>query len=144
MAPRTRSCSRRRSRWISWIARRITISTRTSDHTLVEFCATIPSSLKLRSVTKKYLLKQVARDLVPEGVLNHRKQGFASPMAAWLRGDLREYLCDTLSPRRLAVHGLFDEEGVRTLIDAHMSRRESHDRQLFALVMFQNWYERFM
>ncbi|PYR76545.1 MAG: asparagine synthase (glutamine-hydrolyzing) [Acidobacteria bacterium] len=114
------------------------------DHTLVEFCATIPSSLKLRSVTKKYLLKQVARDLVPEGVLNHRKQGFASPMAAWLRGDLREYVCDTLSPRRLAAHGLFDEEGVRTLIDAHMSRRESHDRQLFALVMFQNWYERFM
>ena len=50
----------------------------------------------------------------------------------------------TLSPKRLARHGLFDAGRCSSLIDAHMSRRESHDRQLFALMMFQKWHERFM
>jgi asparagine synthase (glutamine-hydrolysing) len=114
------------------------------DHPLVEFCATIPSSLKIRAMAKKYLLKKIARPLMPAEIVDHRKQGFASPMAAWLRGDLKQYVHETLSPARLARHGLFDPAAVQSLIAAHDSRRESHERQLFALVMFQKWHERFM
>jgi asparagine synthase (glutamine-hydrolysing) len=114
------------------------------DHPLVEFCSTIPSSLKIRGIVKKYLLKKIARPLVPAAIVDHRKQGFASPMASWLRGDLKNYMRDTLSPARLARHGLFDETAVESLMAAHDSRRESHERQLFALVMFQKWHERFM
>lgn len=114
------------------------------DHPLVEFCATIPSSLKIRATTKKYLLKKTARPYLPPEILAHRKQGFASPMAAWLRTDLRSYVRDTLSPKRLARHDLFDPSVVQSLLDAHDARRESCERQLFALVMFQKWHERFM
>jgi len=114
------------------------------DHPLVEFCATIPSSLKIQTLTKKYLLKEVARTLLPKAVIDHRKQGFGSPMSAWLRGDLKHYACDTLSAKRLRTHGLFNEQAVKSLMDAHMSHRESNNRQLFALIMFQKWYERFM
>jgi asparagine synthase (glutamine-hydrolysing) len=114
------------------------------DHPLVEFCASIPSALKIRSTTKKYLLKRVARKFMPAEIIDHRKQGFASPMAAWLRTDLKDYVRSTLSAKRLARHGLFDAGAVGSLIDAHQSRRESHDKQLFALMMFQKWHERFM
>jgi asparagine synthase (glutamine-hydrolysing) len=114
------------------------------DHPLAEFCATIPSSLKVRAMTKKYLLRRVARRFVPQEVIDHRKQGFASPMAAWLRSDLKGYVRSVLAPERLARHGLFDAEAVSGMIDAHMSRREMYDRQLFALIMFQKWHERFM
>jgi asparagine synthase (glutamine-hydrolysing) len=65
-------------------------------------------------------------------------------MAAWLRTDLKDYVRSTLSPERLERHGLFDAEAVRSLIDEHQSRRESHERQIFALMMFQKWHERFM
>ena len=114
------------------------------DHELVEFCASIPSTLKIRALTKKYLLKRAAAPLLPPEILNHRKQGFASPMSAWMRSDLQHYVRETLSPSRLKRHGFFDDNAVRELIDAHMTRRESHDRQLFALIMFQKWHERFM
>jgi asparagine synthase (glutamine-hydrolysing) len=114
------------------------------DHPLVEFCAALPSSLKIRTLTKKYLLKRAARPYVPAEILNHRKQGFASPMSTWMRTDLQQYVRDTLSRKRLEAHGFFDADAVRSLIDEHMSRRESHDRQLFTLVMFQKWHERFM
>ncbi len=114
------------------------------DHPLVEFCASLPPSLKIRGITKKYLLRKIAAPLVPSAVLSHRKLGFASPMASWLRGDLRGYVNEVLAPDRLRVHGLFAPSAVRALLDAHMSRRETCDRQLFALLMFQKWYERFM
>jgi asparagine synthase (glutamine-hydrolysing) len=114
------------------------------DHPLVEFCAAIPSRFKIRGLTKKYLLKKAARAYLPDEVLDHRKQGFASPMSAWLRGALKTYVVDALSPRRLARHGLFDAGLVGTLLDEHMSRRESRDRQLFTLLMFQKWHERYM
>jgi asparagine synthase (glutamine-hydrolysing) len=114
------------------------------DHALVEFCAAIPSRLKIRAFTKKYLLKRAAAPLLPPDILNHRKQGFASPMSAWMRTDLEPYVRETLSPARLARHGFFDHDAVGDLIDAHMTRREANDRQLFALIMFQKWHERFM
>jgi asparagine synthase (glutamine-hydrolysing) len=114
------------------------------DHPLVEFCATIPSSLKIRATTKKYLLRRVARRFLPDEVIDHRKQGFASPMTSWLRTDLTDYVRSTLAPGRLARHGLFNAGAVHELIDAHMTRRETYDRQIFALMMFQKWHERFM
>ena len=114
------------------------------DHPLVEFCATIPSSLKIRATTKKYLLRRVARRFLPDEIIDHRKQGFASPMTSWLRTDLKDYVRSTLAPERLARHELFDATAVAGLIDAHMTRRETYDRQLFALMMFQKWHERFM
>jgi asparagine synthase (glutamine-hydrolysing) len=114
------------------------------DHPLVEFCASLPPSMKIRTLTKKYLLKRAAKPYLPPQVLNHRKQGFASPMSAWMRSDLQHYVRETLSPKRLERHGFFDPGAVGSLIDAHMSRRESHDKQLFTLMMFQKWHERFM
>ena len=65
-------------------------------------------------------------------------------MSAWMRSDLQHYVRETLAPARLRRHGFFDERAVAGLIDAHMTRRESHDRQLFTLMMFQKWHERFM
>ena len=50
----------------------------------------------------------------------------------------------TSSHCRLARHGLFDATAVGALIDLHERRVETYDRQLFALLMFQKWHERFM
>jgi asparagine synthase (glutamine-hydrolysing) len=112
------------------------------DHKVVEFCAAIPASLKIKGMTKKYLLKKVAKPFLPDSILTHRKQGFACPMAAWLRTDLKAYVEEALSESRLSRHGLFNSETVQGLIRDHMERRELNDRRLFTLLMFQKWYEK--
>lgn len=114
------------------------------DHPVVEYCATIPDRLKIRFLSKKYVLKQVAKDFLPPPILSRRKQGFGSPMGAWLRNDLKGYVASALSRKRLARHGLFRFEAVQDLIQAHLSRKGSYDRQIFAILMFQKWYERRM
>jgi asparagine synthase (glutamine-hydrolysing) len=114
------------------------------DHPLVEFCATLPSRHKIRGVTKKYMLQRAAGPFLPSEILTHRKQGFASPMAAWLRGPLKGYIASSLSKEKLAAHGLFRPAAVESLLDEHMTRTESREKQLFTLLMFQKWHERYM
>jgi asparagine synthase (glutamine-hydrolysing) len=114
------------------------------DHPLVEFCATLPSRHKIRGFTKKYLLQRAAGPFLPREILSHRKQGFGSPMAAWLRGPLKGYIAGSLSKEKLATHGLFRPAVVESLLSEHMTRTESRERQLFTLLMFQKWYERHM
>jgi asparagine synthase (glutamine-hydrolysing) len=109
------------------------------DHELVEYCARIPSRMKIRSWTKKYLLKQVARPYLPPSVFSHRKQGFASPMAAWLNTDLKGLVENHLSPRRLERDGFFSPTAVTSLVEDHRSRRSLHDKSIFSLLVFQRW-----
>jgi asparagine synthase (glutamine-hydrolysing) len=114
------------------------------DHKLVEFCATIPSDVKMKWLRKKVLLKRAVKDLLPEEVLSHRKQGFVGPMTQWLKHDLKQYVLDTLSHGNLEKHGLFNTQTVRTLLDEHFGRKEIHDSLIWSMVIFQAWFERYM
>ena len=112
------------------------------DHPLVEFCQTVPTNLKIRRTSKKYLLKKLAARWVPGQVLDHRKQGFESPMAALVaRADLKNYISAALSPERLAVHGFFRPGIVQDILRRHLGGRETLSKQLFTLLMFQKWYQ---
>jgi asparagine synthase (glutamine-hydrolysing) len=114
------------------------------DHELVEYCATIPAELKMKWFRKKYLLKRGVRSLLPREVLEHRKQGFVGPLARWLRTDLRAFTRETLSSRRLECHGLFEPRVVERLLDDHETGRELNDTTIWALLIFQTWFEEYM
>lgn len=53
------------------------------DIELVDFVRRLPSDVKLRGTTTKWILKQMAEPLLPQGITNRRKQGFAMPTGAW-------------------------------------------------------------
>lgn len=114
------------------------------DHTLMEFCASIPNRLKIRKLEKKYLLKKIAGRYVPPDVLSHPKQGFGSPMTSWLREGLKSFVLENLSEERLRIHNLFNIASVQRILQEHMGRRQNHYKKIFALLMFQRWYEKYM
>jgi len=60
------------------------------DNDLVEFARRLPNRYKLRGRRTKYLLKRALRGVIPDGILDRRKQGFAVPTGAWLRDWPRE------------------------------------------------------
>ncbi|MGH7620109.1 MAG: asparagine synthase-related protein, partial [Gemmatimonadaceae bacterium] len=68
------------------------------------------------------------------------KRGFVGPTAAWLRNELREMLCDELSPARVRQIGFFDAGAVQTLLDEHFGRRHNRAGILWELLCFQTWY----
>lgn len=112
------------------------------DHPLVELSARLPSRFKLNWRRKKILLKQIAARHLPAEILGHRKQGFESPMAAWLRTDLVGYMQDVLSRDRLDKAGLFDCGYVSSKLEEHLAGRQKNNKLLFSLIMFHEWYDR--
>jgi asparagine synthase (glutamine-hydrolysing) len=114
------------------------------DHKLVEFCATIPNSLKVKHLKKKHLLKKAVSNLLPQEVINHRKQGFDSPMTKWLQTDLKPFVLDVLSNKNLSKHGLFNQEAVNTILSEHFSRVEIHDKLIWSILIFQKWYDQYI
>src|SRR3970282_608354 len=54
------------------------------DHRLLEFAAPVPTSLKLRHGTSKYLLRRALQNRVPRSILERGQQGFAPPTGEWL------------------------------------------------------------
>ena len=114
------------------------------DHELIDFAARIPFEYKLRDGTGKYLLKQVARQLLPAEVMQKRKQGFAIPVARWLRHDLRELMLDTLTDRSFRERGIFNEQGVKHCVDAHLAGTHDYSEQLWLLLTYEMWARRFL
>jgi asparagine synthase (glutamine-hydrolysing) len=114
------------------------------DHPLVELSARLPSRFKLDWRSKKILLKRLARRRLPGEVIAHRKQGFESPMGAWMRGELRGYTTDVLSGPRLSETGLFNTSYVSAKLSEHVAGRSKNNKLLFSLIMFQHWFERYM
>jgi asparagine synthase (glutamine-hydrolysing) len=55
------------------------------DNDVVDFCRRLPSRFKLRNGERKYLLKKVARSLLPSSIIDRKKKGFGIPLAKWLR-----------------------------------------------------------
>jgi asparagine synthase (glutamine-hydrolysing) len=85
------------------------------DKEIVEFAARIPVDLKLKDFEEKYILKRVAKTLIPEGILNREKFGFAAPGSPYLLKRNIEYIDDLLSFERIKRQGYFNPNTVEKL-----------------------------
>jgi asparagine synthase (glutamine-hydrolysing) len=106
------------------------------DHPLVEWIATLPSSLKLRGQEGKYIFKKALEPMLPHDVLYRPKMGFAVPLARWLRGPLREATRNALQQGAIAQTGWFDADAIGTLLDQHERGQLDHSTPLWTLLMF--------
>jgi asparagine synthase (glutamine-hydrolysing) len=112
------------------------------DTRVVRFAWSLPRSLKLRGTTGKWLLRQVLARYVPPALTERPKMGFAMPVGAWLRGPLRDWAEDLLSPASLSAEGPIDPRPVRAAWTAHLAGRRDHAQKLWAVLMFQAWQRR--
>jgi asparagine synthase (glutamine-hydrolysing) len=110
------------------------------DHRLVEFCASLPSTMKLRGRTSKWLLRRLMQDRLPPAVLTRSKMGFGVPVGEWLRTDLRPLLEDTLLSSRAIQRGYFNPLAVRALVHEHLTRRADRTSHIWALLMLELWF----
>lgn len=113
------------------------------DHRLVEWMSQVPSSLKVRRLDLKYLFKEVARDLLPKKIVDRRKAGFHVPIPSWIKHELRPLIAEQLSPATVARQGIFNPDYVGELLDAHRSGSENNSRNIWGLLIFSLWYDRF-
>ncbi|MFD7229324.1 asparagine synthase (glutamine-hydrolyzing) [Streptomyces sp. NPDC059881] len=113
------------------------------DHRLMEWAARLPTTLKVRGSTTKYLLKKALEDWLPPEVLYRPKQGFGVPLGHWLRTELKDLAWDVLTDGTARSRGFFRPESVRTLLEEHEAGA-NHTRRLWALMQFELWHRRFV
>jgi asparagine synthase (glutamine-hydrolysing) len=107
------------------------------DHLLVEWLATLPSSLKLRGREGKFFLKKAMEPSLPRDVLYRPKMGFAVPLSRWFRGPLRQRVRDAVLGHRLASTGWFDRGTLEHLVESHESGARDQSAPLWSLLMFE-------
>jgi asparagine synthase (glutamine-hydrolysing) len=106
------------------------------DHPLVEWLATLPSSLKIRNAEGKFLFKKTMEPQLPHEVLYRTKMGFAVPLARWFRGPLRARVRESLLGDTMLGTGYFDAATLRHMLDAHQSGRRDYSAPLWTALMF--------
>jgi asparagine synthase (glutamine-hydrolysing) len=114
------------------------------DVEVSDLAMALPTKLKVRGLQKKRLLRSAVAPLLPREIIRARKQGFSIPAAAWLRGELEPFAREVLAPETLRRQGVFRPEAVTAVLDAHVQRREDLSRQLWGLLSFTLWHERWV
>ena len=108
------------------------------DRDVTAFALSLPSNLRVRRLTTKWLLKKAAEAWIPRDVIYRRKRGLSVPVASWLNRGLRNEVDRLLGPSHLEAAGL-DAAMITTLLAEHRSGRVNHAKPLWAVVMLQYW-----
>lgn len=111
------------------------------SHVMADFAATVPVDLKLRGRTGKYLVRRAVESWLPPGILDRPKQGFAVPLARWVRGDLGTYAEGVWRDAQADEAGVMRPEAVTALFAEHRSGRANRSQMLYALAMFALWWQ---
>ncbi len=112
------------------------------DLEVVTLASTFPSRWKLKGLAGKHILKRAVAPVVDPEVLRRKKAGFNVPMAAWLRGPLRELVLDTISRNNVALVPYMDYDQVQSLVHGHLSGRAEHSRPIWAILILLLWARR--
>lgn len=126
------------------------------DHRLVELADRVPLKYKIgekgahigeigTGYKGKDILKKAMSTYLPDFVLSQPKWGWFSPAAKWIRGDLKTYFEEVLSPSYCeGTRNMFDFDAIQKILKNHQSGQKYALNTLWSIFTFQIWYKRFM
>ena len=109
------------------------------DHRLVELAFSLPSSVKVRGTTK-WVLKEVARQYLPNEIVDRPKVGFRVPLDEWFRHGLRDLAYDLLTGPSSFVGGTLDPSAVGKLLSSHLSGERNEQPRIWTLMSLEVWH----
>jgi len=112
------------------------------DHRLVEFAASLPVQMKLKSGRGKWLLHKAFADRIPSNIFGRSKMGFGVPISHWFRTDLKTLLHDSVLGQHAAIHDYFSKPAIQCLFDQHQRNEFDHSYRLWSLLMLEMWFQR--
>jgi asparagine synthase (glutamine-hydrolysing) len=109
------------------------------DHLLAEHVAAISVRQRMPRWRLKGLLKETMADTLPPQILNQPKRGFNVPLAAWFRGDLKDFATQVLTSSDARRHGFLDTEAAERLLRKHFDGSANLGRVIWSLLVFELW-----
>lgn len=111
------------------------------DHHTVEYCARVPSGLKVRRLQTKYLLKRAATGIVPDRIIHKQKLGFfRGSTASWLETQLRSAGSELLLASDSRCAEFLDSRAIARLAQPERLRRDASDAHLLnSILILEIW-----
>ncbi|MDQ6829832.1 MAG: asparagine synthase (glutamine-hydrolyzing) [Gemmatimonadota bacterium] len=98
----------------------------------------------LEASNGKAVLRRAMRRLIPQEILERKKQGFSGPYEAWYRGESLEYIKRQLCTPRSRINAYLQPEFVSAIVEEHTSAKQNHRLLIWSLLSFEMWLRRFM
>jgi asparagine synthase (glutamine-hydrolysing) len=114
------------------------------DPAIIDFACSLPSSVKMRGMTRKDPLRKLMRGRIPDRIIDRPKRGFGVPLRAWLADSLAPLVDDYLGADRIRAGRLFDAKAVATIIERHRAGDELAGNQVWLILQFELWRERWV
>ncbi len=135
------------------------------DNNLVEFAQKIPVKHKLGNLEMmkqvnendfakksrylqfddgKNVLRKSMEGILPETIVNRKKQGFSAPDESWYRGENAAYVKDLLLGKDIASHEFIQPQFIKKIIHEHCEQRINHRLLLWSLMNFEWWCKLFL
>lgn len=111
---------------------------------IVDLAFSLPSHYKIDNSQRKKILKETFSDLLPEELLQRKKQGFEVPLLKWFQTELKSMITnDLLKDDFIKEQGLFDPEAI-TKLKAQLFSTSPNDAvaRIWALIVFQYWWKK--
>jgi len=109
------------------------------DYRLVEFAASLPVSLKIRGLQKKFLLKQALKKHLPAEVLHQKKRGFNAPVSHWITSSIKPHYEDMMDSKSPLIGNMLCRKTIHSLYERHNRKIQDHGFQLFSIIMLHLW-----
>lgn len=114
------------------------------DYRLVEFAASLPPRLKLKYLMqKKYILKASMKGKLPNNIVYRKKAGFNVPNARWIKKDLKDFVMDHLSEKRIKETSILDADSVGKILADHFQEKADNSHKIWCLLTLVIWLDIF-
>lgn len=115
------------------------------DHKVVEYAATIPPGLKVRGATTKHVLKEAARGIVPDSVIDRKKIGFfRQSVDGWFRSQVDRSISGFLLDPGARYTEIIDRSRIEEMLRRHRDGGDSPARVLIAVLMLEVWLSTYL
>lgn len=112
------------------------------DHRIREFAACLPARLKMSNGRGKLLLRALAEKRLPARLVSAPKRGFSINLAAWLRGDMREYAQERILAPGSMLRDRLNPAALRRLWTEHQSGSRDHSAVIWNVLVAAEWSAR--
>lgn len=113
------------------------------DKELVEFSLQIPTNLKMKGITTKYILKKVMEKYLPHEVIYRSKSGFGAPVRKWIVEDMDQTIQRYLSKSNIKKRNIFDIEEIQNLINDNKEGTIDASYTIWSLLSIESWMQQF-
>ncbi len=114
------------------------------DQKVVDFAFSLPSNYKIDSNNRKKIVRDAFKDMLPEELLNRKKQGFEVPLLKWFKTDLKSMITnELLEDKFIEEQEIFNLEEIKKL-KAQLFSSNPNDavEKVWALIVFQYWWKK--